>query len=500
MRNLGEYADALMKMVSFGGGHLIAKNSKLRGYLLKKGYELAYKSLVIDNPDNRPIEMQKEKVRVILNLFEMADKRIKEGLLSPKVVQAMIKVLISNLVIPSKRQKEVDKEFKKLYGRTPPAFLVIAPTKRCNLHCIGCYASSDSKSAQTIPYSILNRILNEKKQFWNSGFTVITGGEPFVYKSEGKDILDVVEEHPDDWFMFYTNGTLITKEIAKRMAKLGNISPSISLEGFEAETDSRRGKGTFKKILEAFDNLRSEGVPFGISTTAMRHNAELLVSDEFLDFYFNKQKATFGWIFQYMPIGRKYTLDYVITPEQRLYLFKRERKILWDYKLFYPDFWNSGVLATGCISAGREGGYLYIDWNGTVTPCTFFPYSTANIIEIYEKGGNLNDAYNQPFFEAIRKWQDVYGYKREPDKVGNYILGCPIRDHHSVARNIIDNFNAMPEDESAMQALEDKEYYRGMVEYDMKLKKLLDPYWKEIYLTGKFKEYEEEQPSVKVAN
>ncbi len=492
MKQLLDFSNVLSKIISFGGGHLIVKNGKLRQYLLKKGYEVAYKSLVEENLDNRPIEMQKEKVRVILNLFEMADKRMNEGLISPKVAQAVVRVLINNLVIPTKEYKETEERFKKQFGRTPPAFLVIAPTKRCNLHCIGCYASSDSKSAETIPYAILNRILNEKKEFWNSGFTVITGGEPFLYKSEGKDILDVVEEHPDDWFMFYTNGTLITKEVAKRMAKLGNVTPAISIEGFETETDLRRGKGTFKKILEAFDNLRSEGVPFGISTTAMRHNAELLVSDEFLDFYFNQQKATYGWLFQYMPIGRKYTLDHLITPEQRLYLFQRERKILWEYKLFYPDFWNSGVLATGCISAGREGGYLYIDWNGTVTPCAFFPYSPVNIIEVYEKGGNLNDIYNQPFFETIRRWQDVYGYKKEPDKVGNFIIGCPIRDHYKVARNIIDMFNAQPEDESAKQALEDKEYYNGMIEYDLKLKKLFDPYWKEIYLTGKYKDFENE--------
>ncbi len=498
MKNFDEFAKTLATIVSHGGGHLVSKNKVLRAFLLKKGYQLAYKSLVEENSDNRPIEMQKEKVRVILNLFEMADKRMKEGLLSPDVVRSVINVLINNLVIPTKEQKETDKKFKEAYNRTPPAFLVIAPTKRCNLHCVGCYASSDSKSAETIPYDILNRILEEKKKFWNSGFTVITGGEPFLYLSEEKGILDVVEEHPEQWFMFYTNGTLITKDIAKRMAKLGNVTPAISVEGFELQTDLRRGKGTFKKIMRSFENLREEGVPFGISTTAMRHNAELLVSDEFLDFYFNKQKATYGWLFQYMPIGRKYTLDYVITPEQRLYLFKKEREILWEKKLFYPDFWNSGVLSTGCISSGREGGYLYIDWNGAVTPCAFFPYSTVNIFDVYKNGGNLNDVYNQPFFEAIRKWQDAYGYKRDKEHTGNYIIGCPIRDHYKMARNIIDKYNAKPEDISAKEALEDKEYYEGMVSYDIKLKNLLDPYWKDIYLTGKYNEYEGNQRFSKV--
>ena len=500
MKNLSEFSDILKKTVSYGGGHLVTKNKVLRSFLLKKGHQLVYKSMVEGNSENRPIEMQKEKVRVITNLFETADKRMREGLLSPNVARSVIQVLINNLMIPTKESKKKDEEFKKIYGRTPPAFLVIAPSKRCNLHCVGCYASSDSRSAETIPYDTLNRILDEKKELWNSGFTVITGGEPFMYSSEGKNILDVVEEHPDQYFLFYTNGTLITKDIAKRMARLGNVTLAVSVEGFESQTDARRGKGVFKKIIQAFENMRNEGVPFGISTTATRNNAELLVSDEFLDFYFNKQKATYGWLFQYMPIGRKYTLNYVITPEQRLYLFKKEREILWDKKLFYPDFWNSGVLSTGCISSGREGGYLYIDWNGTVTPCAFFPYSTVNIIDVYKNGGNLNDAYNQQFFEAIRKWQDAYGYKRKPDHVGNYIIGCPIRDHYKMVRNIIDKYNAQPEDMSAKEALEDKEYYNGMVEYDMKLKKLLDPYWRDIYLTGKYKDYEERDAYLASAN
>ncbi len=486
MKEMEKFYNILSRIVAKGGASAIVKSQTLRSFLLKKAYSAAYHALVEVNPDNRPVEMQKEKVRVIMNLFEMADKRMKEGLISPSVIEPMVRVLINTLVIGNPQQRKIEEEFKARFGRIPPAFLVIAPTKRCNLHCIGCYASSTSASAETIPYSVLSRIIDEKEKLWGSGFTVITGGEPFIYKSEGKDILDLVEEHPNDWFMFYTNGTMITREVAKRMARLGNVTPAVSVEGFEKETDARRGKGTFKKILAAFEYMRDEGVPFGISTTAMRHNAELLVSDEFLEFYFDKQKATYGWLFQYMPIGRSYTLDYMITPAQRLYLFQKEREILWEKKLFYPDFWNSGVLATGCISAGREGGYLYIDYNGTVTPCAFFPYSPVNILEVYEKGGNLNDVYNQPFFEAIRKWQDAYGYKRDPDKVGNFIIGCPIRDHHKLARAIIDRYAAKAEDENAANALKDKAYYDGMVEYDKKLKEIFDPYWKEIYLKGRY--------------
>jgi hypothetical protein len=73
---------------------------------------------------------------------------------------------------------------------------------------------------------------------------------------------------------------------------MGNLTPGISVEGFEKETDQRRGKGVYKKILAAMENLRSEGVPFGVSITAMRHNWDLVSSDEFYDFWFNRQDVT----------------------------------------------------------------------------------------------------------------------------------------------------------------------------------------------------------------
>lgn len=70
-----------------------------------------------------------------------------------------------------------------------------------------------------------------------------------MYKSEGKTLLDIFEKYNDMFFLVYTNGTLITPEIAKRLAKLGNATPAISVEGYEKETDERRGKGVYKKFL-----------------------------------------------------------------------------------------------------------------------------------------------------------------------------------------------------------------------------------------------------------
>jgi sulfatase maturation enzyme AslB (radical SAM superfamily) len=139
-------------------------------------------------------------------------------------------------------------------------------------------------SDETIPFSILDRIITEKTELWGSHYTTWVGGEPTVYRSEGKDILDMAERHADNMFLMFTNATLIDKPMARRMAELGNIVPQVSVEGFEKETDGRRGKGVFKRILKAFENMRETGVAFGIAVTPMRHNYELLTSEEFIPY------------------------------------------------------------------------------------------------------------------------------------------------------------------------------------------------------------------------
>jgi MoaA/NifB/PqqE/SkfB family radical SAM enzyme len=315
-----------------------------------------------------------------------------------------------------------------------------------------------------------------------------------VYTSEGNDILDFAERHMDNMFLMYTNATLINKEMARRMSELGNVVPQVSVEGFEKETDERRGNGVFKKILTAFENMREAGVPFGIAVTPMRHNVELLTSDEFIDFYFNQQKATLAWVFQYMPIGRGYSLDLMITPKQRLRLLDREREILWKERLFYVDFWNSGPIGSGCIAAGRQDGYLYIDWNGRVMPCPYYQFSPVNIFDVYKNGGTLNDVYDQPFFEAIRKWQDEYAYRRKGAQTGNWLRPCPIRDHHRIALEAIEKYKPEPEDQETEKWLYDETLHQGLIEFDKSLADLMDPYWEKIYLKEEQIDYDPQLP------
>jgi MoaA/NifB/PqqE/SkfB family radical SAM enzyme len=457
----------------------VAKNDTIRGAALKVVERRVHNQVLKKNPDKRPLKAQEDRFFAIRNLLYAINRALSCQTLSPQVRKKVLDVLVGRAMLGD---NEAPRAFREKYGQGPPAFIALSPEQKCNLKCVGCYAASSPETTAHLDYEVVDRILTEKRELWGSYFTVITGGEPLLWRSNGKGILDLFKDHSDNYFLMYTNGTLINEKVAETMTEVGNVTPAISVEGFEAETDKRRGKGVHKRILKAFENLRGAGVPFGISVTATRENAEILLSDEMVDYYFHQQGAIYCWIFQYMPIGRSFTLNLMVTPEQRLELWRREQVLLREKGLFIADFWNSGPGSSGCISGGRPGGYLYINWHGTVSPCAFFPYSVHNIVEVYKRGGDLNTILFSPFFESIRKWQRGYGYGKPCPHVGNQIIPCPMRDHHRLAHGIVKKFGARPVDEEARQALEEPDYFRGMCEYDREVERLTNPIWQSEYL------------------
>jgi radical SAM protein with 4Fe4S-binding SPASM domain len=233
------------------------------------------------------------------------------------------------------------------------------------------------------------------------------------------------------------------------------------------------------------ERLRQEGVLFGISLTATRENADELLSDEVVDTFVEKAGALYAFIFHYMPIGRSFTLDLMMTPEQRYRLYQRTWSLIRDRHLFVVDFWNGATGSNGCLAAGRAGGYFHVNWNGDVSPCVFFPYSPVNIKEVYAKGGSLDEVWGQPFFADIRKWQREYGYRESheacPD-CHNWTAPCLIRDHHADFMRIMGAHQAAATDEDAQAALEDPEYHAGLHQFDREFEALTGPMWQSVYL------------------
>lgn len=449
--------------------------------LLRWGEKQILKALVEKNERNRPIGAQEEKYYVVRNLMKAFEKKLKANYLAPSVKEWVFNTLIGDVIL-NYRERYPEAVRRRKAEEAIPTFITISPTQRCNLACIGCYAASSKKTAVTLDWDILDKIMEQKCRLWGSHFTVISGGEPLLYESRGRTIIDLFEKYRNNFFLLYTNATLIDRSVARKLAQLGNVAPAISLEGYEEQTDARRGEGVYRRLLGAIENLKEAGVLYGISFTATRNNVDNVLDDRFIDEFFGARGAAFAWMFQYMPIGRGPNFELMITPEQRRELWFRERHLIRDKGIFFVDFWNGGPISDGCISAGRKGGYLYIDWYGNVMPCVFIPYSVGNVkTDFFDKGKTLDDVLQTPFFRNLRKWQENYSYKKSACEAGNEIVPCPIRDHHNEFNRIARTSNTSPVGKTAERSLSDEKFIDELTAIGLKAREKTEDIWKKEY-------------------
>ncbi|MFH1031524.1 MAG: radical SAM protein, partial [Chloroflexota bacterium] len=329
------------------------------------------------------------------------------------------------------------------------------PSMRCNLRCVGCYAGEYSQK-DDLSSDLLQKVVREAKEL-GIVFMVVIGGEPFI----SSDVLQTWEEDPEISFIVFTNGTLIDEAMAKRLARMENVYPAISVEGFEAETDARRGRGTFARAMKAMDNLRREGLLFGFSATAIRSNNEVISSPEFVDFYVNKG-CFMGWYFNYIPIGREPDMSLMPTPEQRIARWRRIREIRKTRPILLADFWCDGILTGGCIAGGKY--YMHINNKGDAEPCVFVHFAVDNI-----KDKTLTEIAQSPFFRAI---QD-----RQPFSP-NLLRPCMIIDNPEVLRSLSVEAGAAPTHQGAETVI--GKLASRLDEYAREYAKVADEVWKEV--------------------
>ena len=331
-----------------------------------------------------------------------------------------------------------------------PAVVVISPTMRCNLRCVGCYAGSYDKSDDLTPAEV-ERVLAEAREL-GTRFFVVTGGEPFMYEA----LFDIFRKFNDCAFQVYTSGHLITRQTAQRIVELGNVVPAVSVEGFAEQTNFRRGPGGFDRVMHAFDVLREAGALFAFSVTATRLNLDVITSDEFFQLMVDKG-CHYGYYFAYMPIGRNPDLSLMPTPEERNRLRIAGKRFRDNYPMLVADFWNDGALVEGCLSAGRK--YVHINNRGDVEPCVFAHFAVDNIRE-----KPLAECLASDFFVAMRK---AAPYGR------NLLRPCPIIDHPKVLRTLARKYGARPTHEGAESILTELAPHLDC--YAEELRRIYDP-------------------------
>ncbi|MBF0425322.1 MAG: heme d1 biosynthesis radical SAM protein NirJ [Magnetococcales bacterium] len=156
--------------------------------------------------------------------------------------------------------------------RLPGPVVVWNLTRRCNLNCLHCYASSSDRDfGGELTSDEALELLAELRRCRVPAL-ILSGGEPLLRP----DLFDIARAAKSLGFYLglSSNGTLVTPEVAARLAQTGFDYVGISLDGLPEQNDSiRGGAGAFDRALAGLRHCQAEGIKAGLRFTLTGGNA-----------------------------------------------------------------------------------------------------------------------------------------------------------------------------------------------------------------------------------
>lgn len=148
-------------------------------------------------------------------------------------------------------------------------------TADCNLRCRHCWIAphylAASRSSAFLDPDLFTKIIDQAIPL-GLNRVKLTGGEP-LFHPRVEYCIEVLKERGLR-LTIETNGTLCTKELAEKIASVGDTFVSVSLDAADPEIHEwiRGKKGSFAEAVAGIKNLTRAGIHPQIIMTVMRRN------------------------------------------------------------------------------------------------------------------------------------------------------------------------------------------------------------------------------------
>lgn len=305
----------------------------------------------------------------------------------------------------------------EIKGLHVPPFIIASITSKCNLNCAGCYAHANNTQRPLhtpLTTSQWRDILGQARDLGVS-FVLLAGGEPLLRR----DVVELAEEFPELVFPVFTNGTLADSSFFETLEKSRNIIPVLSIEGGKSVTDTRRGEGTFDRLKNLMDSLKSREIFFAVSITVTKNNLYQVTG---VDFAKELEKSGCGLVFyvEYVPADGK-SAGIAPGDKERAELKSQIAKLRSESEMLLISFPGDEDKMGGCLAAGR--GFFHINADGSAEPCPFSPYSELNL-----RNCSLEQALKSEFFRKLRA-EDIIN--------ANHDGGCVLWEKREKVKEIV---------------------------------------------------------------
>jgi len=281
-------------------------------------------------------------------------------------------------------------------GTHVPPLLVASITETCNLRCAGCYAAAHRNGGRTglageaeLSTARWNGLFREASGLGIS-FVLVAGGEPFARW----EVIEAAAAMPDALVAVFTNGLLLSPRSIEAISTTRNVVPVISLEGPQRQTDSRRGAGVYRRVMQAMGRLKTAGIPFGASLTVTSVNLDVVTAPTFIGSLVDAGVRIVFFV-EYTPVEPG-SEALALSETQRAELRRRADAFHAGRRALFVAFPGDEERYGGCLAAGR--GFVHVDPRGRLEPCPYAPFSDTSV-----RDGSLADALHSPLLGAIRE-------------------------------------------------------------------------------------------------
>lgn len=256
--------------------------------------------------------------------------------------------------------------------------LELVYSNACNFHCEHCStrAPLGENASNLMSLDKVAQLADEADELgifeWN-----MHGGELLTNSKRLFELIKVIK--PERFWVFVTsNGFLLTKDIANRLADSGVNRVSISIDSFDSQEHDRfRGvKGAYEHAMKALEYVKDAGMEPFMNITVGHYNAFSEDVENLCKYSYEHGYKTFINIA--IPSGNwQGHLEVVVDDNDRKHLIELRKK----YKNINRDLWNpfdknhEGVL--GCQTMSK----LYVTPSGDVFPCSFLHIKIGNVYD-----------------------------------------------------------------------------------------------------------------------
>jgi heme b synthase len=284
-------------------------------------------------------------------------------------------------------------------------------TRNCNLDCVHCRARASAQFYENeLSLEECKKILDDVASFAKPTI-ILTGGEPLMRP----DIFDIAQYGTQKGLrmVIAVNGTLVDKDVAKKLKQAGILRVSMSLDGKNRQShdDFRRVSGSFDSVMNAARIFNEIGMSFQINTTVTSRNVDDL--DEIYDLV--RSMGAVAWhVFLLVPVGRGEglkgeELNAAMYEDVLHWLYDREERNEIEMKITCAPHYYRIVKEKGGVpkSAGCLAGksFLFISHTGIAQPCGYLEAGcgdlrTDGIRKVWEES---------PQFAMIRDFKQYKG-------------------------------------------------------------------------------------------